>query len=65
MAVLTLEKIRKKPNFTSGKQVKISHRDVKMTILITSLFVRNNGILRYLFKFYGRHLPSISIHERL
>ncbi len=65
MAVLTLEKIRKKPNFTSGNQVKISRRDVKITILITSLFVRNNNILKYLFKFYGRYLPTMSIHERL
>ena len=65
MAILTLEKIRKKPNFTSGRQVKISHRDVKITILITSLFVKNNNILRCLFKYCGRHLPSMNIHERL
>ena len=65
MAILTLEKIRKKPNFTSGNQVKISHRDVKTIILMTSIFVKNNKILRYLFKFYGRHLPVMDIHERL
>ena len=65
MALLTLEKIRKKPNFTSGDQVKISHRDVKITILITSLFVRNDNILRCLFRFCGRHLPTMGIHERL
>ena len=25
----------------------------------------NNNILKYLFKFYGRNLPTIGIHERL
>jgi len=65
MALLTLEKIRKKPNFTSGDQVKISRNNVKMTILITSLFVRNDNVLKCLFRFCGRHLPTMDIHERL
>ena len=65
MAVLTLEKIRKKPDFINGKQVKISRRDVRITTLITSIFVSNDAILRYLFKFSGRHLPSVGIHEKL
>ena len=65
MAVLTLEKIRKKPDFINGKQVKISRHDVRITTLITSIFVSNDAILRYLFKFSGRHLPSVGIHEKL
>ena len=47
MAVLTLEKIRQKPDFTTGQQVKISRRSVKATIFFTSLFVGNNWALNY------------------
>ena len=65
MAVLTLEKIRKNPNFTNGKEVKISHLSVKLTILITSIFVKNDAILRFLIKLTGRHLPRVNIHEKL
>ncbi|MFL2556040.1 MAG: phytoene/squalene synthase family protein [Gammaproteobacteria bacterium] len=65
MAVFTLENIRKKPNFTNGNQVKISRLSVKIIIMLTSFFVKNDNILRFLFKFSGRHLPRIAIHERL
>jgi farnesyl-diphosphate farnesyltransferase len=65
MAVLTLDKIRQKPDFTTGQQVKISRRSVKTTIFFTSLFVRNNLILNYLFRFSGRRLPMADIHEKL
>ena len=65
MAVLTLEKIRQNPDFTQGKQVKISRRSVKATVILTSLFVGWDKILGYLFQFSGRHLPMANIHERL
>ncbi len=65
MAVLTLEKIRQKPDFTQGQQVKISRRSVKVTIFLTSLFVAQNRILGYLFQFGGRRLPMANIHEKL
>ncbi len=65
MAVLTLEKIRQKPDFTLGQEVKISRRSVKATILLTSLFVGQNKILEYLFQFSGRRLPMANIHEKL
>lgn len=65
MAVLTLEKIRQNPEFTEGKQVKISRRSVKATILLTSLFVSQDKILNYLFQFSGRRLPMAIIHEKL
>ena len=65
MAVLTLEKIRQNPEFTAGKQVKISRRSVKATILLTSLFVGQDRILNYLFQFSGRRLPMANIHEKL
>ena len=65
MAVLTLDKIRQYPDFTTGQQVKISRRSVKVTIFFTSLFVGNNRILNSLFKFSGRRLPMANIHEKL
>lgn len=65
MAVLNLEKIRQTPDFTLGQQVKISRNSVKATIFLTSLFVAQNRILTYLFKFAGRRLPMANIHEKL
>ena len=65
MAVLTLEKIRQKPDFTTGKEVKISRRSVKTTIFFTSLFVGNDRVLKMLFQFSGRRLPMADIHEKL
>ena len=65
MAVLTLEKIRQKPDFTTGKEVKISRFNVKSTIFFTSLFVGNDWALRKLFQFSGRRLPMADIHEKL
>ena len=65
MAVLTLDKIRQNPGFTSGKQVKITRRSVKVTILLTSLFVSQDSILKRLFQFAGRHLPEADIHAKL
>ncbi len=64
MSVLTLEKIRQKPEFTQGQQVKISRRSVKLTIFLTSLFVGQNRILGYIFQFAGRRLPMASTHEK-
>jgi 4,4'-diapophytoene synthase len=65
MAVLTLDKIRQYPEFTEGQQVKITRRSVKLTIFLTRLFVGQNRILEYLFKFSGRRLPMAIIHEKL
>lgn len=65
MAVLTLEKIRQSPSFTTGQEVKISRRSVKTTIFLTSIFVGNDWALKQLFKFSGRRLPMADIHEKL
>jgi 4,4'-diapophytoene synthase len=65
MAVLTLDKIRQHPDFIDGKEVKITRRSVKVTIFLTSLFVRQNWILKCLFQFAGRRLPMANIHEKL
>lgn len=65
MAVLTLDKIRQQPGFTNGNQVKITRRSVKATVFITSLFVKQDRILRLLFDFHGRNLPTPGNHEKL
>lgn len=58
MAVLTLRKITKHLDFKSGQQVKISRRAVKSTVLITSLAVSNDFLLRRIFELYTRRLPA-------
>ncbi|MEQ8290408.1 MAG: phytoene/squalene synthase family protein [Gammaproteobacteria bacterium] len=65
MAVLTLDKIRQQPDFTSGNQVKITRRSVKGTVFMTSLFVKQDRILRLMFDFHGRNLPKPDNHEKL
>ncbi|HIF50283.1 MAG TPA: squalene/phytoene synthase family protein [Thiotrichaceae bacterium] len=61
MSVLTLLKIRQHPDFTDGREVKITRRSVKITIFLTSLFVGQNWILKGLFKFAGRRLPMAKL----
>ena len=57
MAVLTLRKINANRAFSSGREVKISRRSVKATILITNLFTRNDRMLNMLFNLTARPLP--------
>jgi farnesyl-diphosphate farnesyltransferase len=57
LAVLTLRRIDAQPNFTSGRQVKVSHSAVLLTRLCTSAAVRNDWLLRRLFEHAARGLP--------
>ncbi len=57
MAVLTLRKINKHPNFTSGQQVKISRNSVKATIGLTNLLVSHDSLLKLLHYLASRDLP--------
>jgi farnesyl-diphosphate farnesyltransferase len=57
LAVLTLRKIAAHPQFTSGAEVKVSHRAVFVTSVSTSFLVRNDGMLRRLFESAARGLP--------
>ena len=65
MAVLTLDEIYHCPNFTQGKQVKISRNQVKITLLLTHLFASHDNALKFLFNFAGRNLPTKHINEIL
>lgn len=57
MAVLTLRKIHRRLDFTTGRQVKISRRSVKATVVVTSATVRSDATLRFLFDLLTRGLP--------
>jgi len=57
LAVLTLRKIHAHPNFTSGRQVKISRRRVKATVLTTNLTLGSDRALRLLFALAASGLP--------
>jgi farnesyl-diphosphate farnesyltransferase len=58
MAVCTLVNIKKKPDYQSGRDVKISRKITKAVIVTTNLTLRSNLLLKALFDFYTRGLPS-------
>ena len=60
MAMLTLRKINQHRDFTSGRQVKISRRSVKATILTSHLTVGNNLLLTAMFQLMGLSLPALT-----
>lgn len=57
MAVLTLQKINRNRTYKSGKEVKISRKSVKATILSTQLSVRSDWMLKKLFDSARKELP--------
>ena len=63
LAVLTLQKINRNPEFTSGVQVKVSRRAVGMTRVLTDVTGRSDWLLRRLFGFAARGLPLTRITE--
>ncbi|HRK35114.1 MAG TPA: phytoene/squalene synthase family protein [Candidatus Hydrogenedentes bacterium] len=57
MALLTLQKIRENPYFTSGNEVKIARSAVRRVILASNLACKNDAALKILFKLASRGLP--------
>jgi 4,4'-diapophytoene synthase len=57
MALLTLRKIRRNPDFTSGNEVKISRRSVIVAGLLSDLWATNDRTLRWLFRAVATGLP--------
>ncbi len=57
MAVLTLRKIHRNPDFSAGAEVKISRRAVRATIVTANLTARSNTALTKLFELAARGLP--------
>ena len=65
MAVLSLNKLNRNRDFSSGQTVKISRRSVKATVLLTSALVTQDRWLRKLFDLATRNLPAKHRHETL
>ena len=57
MAVLTLRKIYAHLDYSNGQQVKITRRSVRATVLVTSLSVGHDWLLKLLFDLFTRGLP--------
>ncbi|VAX04521.1 Squalene synthase [hydrothermal vent metagenome] len=57
MAELTLRKINDSKRDSHGTPIKISRRSVKGLVTASRVAVRNDSLLRTLFKFCGRGLP--------
>ncbi len=58
--MLTLQKIRHTPGFSSGAQVKVSHSAVAMTRIFTGIALRSDWMLRVLFDRAASGLPLAS-----
>lgn len=58
MALLTLQKIRQSLRRKQVGRVKISRNQVKLTILTSNTFVRNDTMLKFLFNLSSRGLAS-------
>jgi farnesyl-diphosphate farnesyltransferase len=63
LAVLTLQKINRNPEFTAGVQVKVSRRAVALTRVSTDLALRNDWLLRRLFGRAARGLPLTRVGD--
>ena len=63
LAVLTLQKINRNPEFTAGVQVKVSRRAVALTRISTDVALRNDWLLRRLFARAARGLPLAELGE--
>jgi farnesyl-diphosphate farnesyltransferase len=58
LAVLTLQNIRKRPEYRSGTQVKVSRSAVKATVISSNLLARSNAALSMLFNAVASGLPG-------
>ena len=61
LAVLTLRKIHRHPQFRSGSEVKVSRRTVKATVLTTNLTLMSNRALRLMFARAADGLPLATV----
>ena len=57
MAVLTLQKIQRKPAFTAGTQVKIARSSVMTTKLLTDVAAQSDRLLQIVFERAAHGLP--------
>ncbi len=57
LAVQTLQRIHERPDFKCGSEVKVSHRVVANTLIMTRLFAGHDRALKRWFKRLGKGLP--------
>ncbi len=57
LAILTLRKLHRNPGFSSGAEVKVTRRTVKLTVLTTNLLLRSNRALKFAFDRAASGLP--------
>ena len=62
MAVLTLNKINKNRDYQTGEEVKISRNQVQLVLTSTRLFVKNDWVLKALYKKAKKSLPFTQVH---
>ena len=60
LAIMTLKKLHRNPDFTSGAEVKVSRRTVKAIILAGNFSIASNRRLMWLFRLASRGLPVAS-----
>jgi farnesyl-diphosphate farnesyltransferase len=65
MALLTLRKIDRRPDFRAGNEVKITRRSVLGTIFVSRTSARHDKLLRLLFKMTAAGLPLRPVNEPL
>ena len=58
MAVMTLRKINKHPDFESSQQVKISRRMVKWVVGVSNTLTRRDGSLQALYRWFSKALDQ-------
>lgn len=58
MAMLTLRKINKNLGYTNSDQVKISRNSVKATVMVVTMSVKQDVVLKSLFRLLGNGLPG-------
>ena len=58
MAILTLRKIHRHPDFRTGKEVKITRRSVKATVIVSRLSAAHDSLVRSIFGLSSLGLPA-------
>lgn len=61
LAVLTLRKIHRNPDYRSSREVKVRRRTVRLTISVVNATASSDPLLRWLFNQAGRGLPSVPV----
>jgi len=64
MAVLTLREINANCAYRTGREVKISRRSVKSTIVITNILTTQDRLLKLLFNMIAKALPEQELSKR-